>query len=195
MLSKMPYPRMKRKYFEEVVPKLKKELGYKSTMQVPRLRKICINQGLGAAVSNPKLMETALQELALITGQKAVSTKAKQAISNFKIHKGMEIGARVTLRGDRAYEFIDRFINLVLVRVRDFRGLSRKSFDGHGNYTVGIKEQIVFPEISIDKVRHITGMDITFDTTATDDAEGYALLHALGMPFVTTKSSARTTQS
>jgi len=152
-------------------------------MEVPRLEKICINQGVGRATQDKKLAENAVQELTLITGQRAVKTKAKKSVSNFKLREGMEIGARVTLRSAQMYEFLDRLISVALPRVRDFRGINDKSFDGRGNYSMGIKEQIVFPEIDLDKVSNITGMDITFVTTAKTDAEALALLKALGLPF------------
>ena len=164
-------PRLKTKYTEEIVAKLQEQYSYKSVMQVPALEKICINQGLGAAVSDKKMVENACQEISTITGQKAVSTKSKKDISNFKLRKGMPIGARVTLRGEKMYEFLERFITSSLPRVRDFRGISATGFDGRGNYTMGIKEQIIFPEIDIDKVNKITGMDITFVTSAPSDEE------------------------
>lgn len=179
----MSSPRLKKRYFEDLLPQLKKELGCKSLMQVPRLRKIIINQGLGAAVSNQKLIPVAVEELTAITGQKAVPTKAKNAISNFKLRENMLIGVRVTLRGDKMYEFLDRFINIALPRVRDFQGLGGRLFDGRGNVTIGIKEQIIFPEISIDKVDRITGMNVTLVTDGDSDRDSYELLKALGMPF------------
>lgn len=180
-------PRLKEKYFKEIVPALKEQFGYKSAMQVPRLVKIVINKGIGAAVADKKLIEQGIEELTLITGQKAVPTFAKKAISNFKLREGMPIGAKVTLRGDRMYEFLDRLMTIALPRVRDFRGVSDKSFDGRGNYTLGIKEQIIFPEISIDKVNRISGMDITIVTSAETDKEAYELLKAFGMPFANLK--------
>jgi large subunit ribosomal protein L5 len=152
-------------------------------MQVPKIDKICINKGMGVAVSDKKLIDVALEEITTITGQKAVPTKSKKDISNFKLRANMPIGVRVTLRGDRMYEFLDRLMNIALPRVRDFRGVSAKGFDGRGNYTLGVKEQIIFPEISIDKVTKISGMDITFVTTAKSDEESYELLKAFGMPF------------
>ncbi len=179
----MARPRLKEKYEEEIVPKLKEQMQYKSVMQVPRLEKICINQGIGAAVSDKKLIEIAIEELSAITGQKAVPTKAKKAISNFKLREGIPIGVRVTLRGRKMYEFLDRLITLALPRVRDFRGISPKGFDGRGNYTLGVKEQIIFPEISIDKVNKMTGMNITLITNAKNNQEAYQLLKILGMPF------------
>jgi large subunit ribosomal protein L5 len=160
------------------------QFQYRSVMQVPRLEKICINQGIGDATGDKKLVENAAQELSIIVGQKVVSTRAKTSVSNFKLREGMPIGVRVTLRGERMYEFLDRFFNIALPRVRDFRGVNDKSFDGRGNYTMGITEQIIFPEIDIDKVNKIMGMDISFITTAQTDAEAFALLKEMGMPFV-----------
>lgn len=176
-------PRLRTKYQEEVVPALKEQFQYSSVMQVPRLVKICINQGVGAGTQDKKLVDNAVQELSLIAGQKAVKTKAKKSVSNFKLREGMYIGARVTLRDRQMFEFLDRLISVALPRVRDFRGINDKSFDGRGNYSMGIKEQIVFPEIDLDKVSNITGMDITFVTTAKTDAEALALLKGLGLPF------------
>ena len=176
-------PRLKNKYREEIAGSLKTEFSYKSIMQVPKLEKICINQGLGAAVADKKLVDQACEEITLITGQKAVATKSKKDISNFKLRKGMPIGARVTLRGDTMYEFLERFITSSLPRVRDFRGISATGFDGRGNYNMGIKEQIIFPEINIDKVNKITGMDITFVTSANSDDEARSLLTQFGLPF------------
>lgn len=181
----MGTPRLKDKYLGEVVPALKQKFTYKSVMQVPKIEKICINKGMGIAVSDKKLIDVALEEITTISGQKAVSTKSKKAISNFKLRENMPIGVRVTLRGDKMYEFLDRLVNIALPRVRDFRGVSAKGFDGRGNYTLGVKEQIIFPEISIDKVNKISGMDITFVTTAKTDEESFELLKALGMPFTT----------
>jgi large subunit ribosomal protein L5 len=181
----MGTPRLKDKYLGEVVPALKQKFTYKSVMQVPKIEKICINKGMGIAVSDKKLIDVALEEITTISGQKAVSTKSKKAISNFKLRENMPIGVRVTLRGDKMYEFLDRLVNIALPRVRDFRGVSAKGFDGRGNYTLGVKEQIIFPEISIDKVSKISGMDITFVTTAKTDEESFELLKALGMPFTT----------
>ncbi|MDN4166324.1 50S ribosomal protein L5 [Cytophagales bacterium LB-30] len=180
----MANPRLKEKYFNEIVPALKDKFQYKSIMQVPKLTKISINKGIGAAVADKKLVDVGVDELTLITGQKAVPTKSKNAISNFKLREDMPIGARVTLRGDKMYEFLDRLTSIALPRVRDFRGISDKGFDGRGNYTLGVKEQIIFPEISIEKVAKINGMDITFVTTANTDEESYELLKAFGMPFV-----------
>lgn len=180
----MAAPRLKDKYLNEIVPSLKDKFQYKSIMQVPKMTKICINKGIGAAVADKKLVDVGVEELTTITGQKAVATKSKKAISNFKLREDMPIGARVTLRGDRMFEFMDRIMNVALPRVRDFKGVSDKGFDGRGNYTLGVKEQIIFPEISIDKVTKINGMDITFVTTAQTDEESFALLKAFGMPFV-----------
>ncbi|HMQ47742.1 MAG TPA: 50S ribosomal protein L5 [Saprospiraceae bacterium] len=177
------YPRLKKKYTEEVVSALMEQFQYKSIMQVPRLEKICINQGVGEATQDKKLVENALTEVTTIAGQKAVPTKAKKSVSNFKLRENMVIGARVTLRDWKMYEFLDRLISVALPRVRDFRGINDKSFDGRGNYSMGITEQIIFPEIDIDKVNKITGMDITFVTTANTDAEALALLKLLGLPF------------
>lgn len=170
-------------YRSEIVPALKTKFAYKSIMQVPKLTKIVVNMGLGDAVSDPKILEAAVKELEAITGQKASIRKAKKAISNFKLREGLAIGAMVTLRKEKMYEFLDRFINIALPRVRDFRGLSDKSFDGRGNYTIGIKEQIIFPEINVDKVTKILGMDITFVTTAPTDNEAFELLSAFKVPF------------
>jgi large subunit ribosomal protein L5 len=176
-------PRLKQKYNKDVVPALMEQFNYSSVMQVPRLEKICINQGIGDATGDKKLVDNAAAELSIIVGQKAVSTKAKKSVSNFKLREGMPIGVRVTLRGERMYEFLDRFISVSLPRVRDFRGVNDKSFDGRGNYSMGITEQIIFPEIDIDKVSKITGMDISFVTTAGTDQEAFALLKELGIPF------------
>jgi large subunit ribosomal protein L5 len=180
----MATPRLKEKYHKEIVPTLKEKFQYKSVMQVPKMEKICINKGVGAAVADKKLVDVALEEITTISGQKAVPTKSKKAISNFKLREDMPIGVKVTLRGDRMYEFMDRLMNVALPRVRDFKGISDKGFDGRGNYTLGVKEQIIFPEISIDKVAKINGMDITFVTTAGTDEESFELLKALGMPFM-----------
>lgn len=179
----MATPRLKDKYAKEIVPALKQKFNYKSVMQVPKIEKICINKGMGIAVTDKKLIDVAVEEITNITGQKAVATRSKKAISNFKLRENMPIGVRVTLRGDKMYEFLDRLMNIALPRVRDFRGVSAKGFDGRGNYTLGVKEQIIFPEISIDKVNKISGMDITFVTTATTDEESYELLKEFGMPF------------
>lgn len=179
----MATPRLKEKYHSEVVTQLRDKFQYKSVMQVPRLTKIVINKGIGAAVADKKLVDTGVEELSLITGQKAVATISKKAVSNFKLRENMPIGAKVTLRGDRMYEFLDRLTTISMPRVRDFRGISDKGFDGRGNYTFGVKEQIIFPEISIEKVNKISGMDITFVTSTNSDEESYELLKALGMPF------------
>lgn len=176
-------PRLAEKYKQEVVPALVKKFNYTSIMQAPRLEKICLNRGVNGAVSDKKLVDIALEELTIISGQKAVATMSKKDISNFKLRKNMPIGARVTLRGDKMYEFLDRLIATALPRVRDFKGVNEKSFDGRGNYTLGVTEQIIFPEIDIDKVNKITGFDITFVTTANTDQEAYELLKELGMPF------------
>ncbi|HMI65319.1 MAG TPA: 50S ribosomal protein L5 [Cyclobacteriaceae bacterium] len=180
----MATPRLKEKYQKEIIPTLKEKFQYKSVMQVPKMEKICINKGVGAAVADKKLVDVALEEITTISGQKAVPTKSKKDISNFKLRANMPIGVRVTLRGDRMYEFLDRLVNVALPRVRDFKGISDKGFDGRGNFTLGVKEQIIFPEISIDKVAKINGMDITFVTTAGTDEESFELLKALGMPFM-----------
>ena len=176
-------PRLRDKYKNEVAPSLKKEFGYTSAMQVPRITKINLNQGLGSAVGDKKIVENAIVEMTAIAGQKAVPTVSRKDVSNFKLRKGMPIGARVTLRGDRMYEFLDRLIAVSLPRTRDFRGVSPKGFDGNGNFTFGVKEQIIFPEIDIDKVTKIQGMDITFVTSAPTDEEAKALLTAFGFPF------------
>ena len=176
-------PRLADKYKKEVVPALVKKFGYSSVMQAPKLEKICLNRGVNGAVSDKKLVDIAVDELTTITGQKAVATMSKKDISNFKLRKNMPIGARVTLRGDKMFEFLDRLVAVALPRVRDFKGVSEKAFDGRGNYTLGVTEQIIFPEIDIDKVNRITGMDITFVTTAQTDEEAYELLKELGMPF------------
>jgi large subunit ribosomal protein L5 len=181
----MATPRLKDKYAKEIVPALKQKFQYTSVMQVPKIEKICINKGMGVAVTDKKLIDVALEEITNITGQKAVSTKSKKAISNFKLRENMPIGVRVTLRGDKMYEFLDRLMSIALPRVRDFKGVNNKGFDGRGNYTLGVKEQIIFPEISIDKVNKISGMDITFVTTANTDEESFELLKAFGMPFAT----------
>jgi large subunit ribosomal protein L5 len=180
----MAAPRLKDKYTKEVVPALREKFQYKSIMQVPKIEKICINKGIGAAVADKKMIDVGLEEITSITGQKAVPTRSKKDISNFKLRKDQAIGVKVTLRGSKMYEFMDRLMNVALPRVRDFKGISDKGFDGRGNYTMGVKEQIIFPEISIDKVSKINGMDITFVTTAQTDEESYELLKAFGMPFV-----------
>ena len=176
-------PRLADKYNKDVVPALMKRFSYKSIMQVPRLEKICVNRGVNGAVNDKKLVDVALEELSTITGQKAVATRSKKDISNFKLRRDMPIGARVTLRGTKMYEFLDRLIAASLPRVRDFKGVNEKAFDGRGNYTLGVTEQIIFPEIDIDKVNRITGMDITFVTSANTNEEAYELLRELGMPF------------
>jgi large subunit ribosomal protein L5 len=176
-------PRLQKKFKDEVVQKLMDEFNYGSIMEVPRLLKISINQGLGEATQDRKVVEEALEELSVIAGQKAVPTRAKKSVSNFKLREGMTIGARVTLRKIKMYEFLDRFISIALPRVRDFRGISDKSFDGRGNYNMGLSEQIIFPEINMEKVNKIKGMDVTFVTTAKTDAEAFALLKYLGLPF------------
>ncbi|MEI6522301.1 MAG: 50S ribosomal protein L5 [Bacteroidia bacterium] len=183
METKNVQPRLKLKYRAEIIANLQKEFQYKSSMQVPKLEKICLNQGLGIAVADKKIIDTALVEMTTISGQKAVSTKSKKDISNFKLRKNVPIGAKVTLRGDKMYEFLDRLIAVALPRIRDFRGVNNKSFDGKGNYTLGVTEQIIFPEISIDKVNKILGMDITFVTSAKSDAEAFSLLREFGVPF------------
>ena len=180
-------PRLKTKYREEIEPSLMKRFEFKSVMQVPKVEKIVINQGLGKAVSDKKLVDTGVEELTQIAGQKAVATLSKKSISNFKLRDNMPIGVRVTLRGERMYEFLDRLVAVALPRVRDFRGINDKGFDGRGNYTLGVKEQIIFPEISLEKVKNITGMNITIVTSAKNDEEGYELLKSFGMPFVAKK--------
>jgi large subunit ribosomal protein L5 len=176
-------PRLVEKYKKEVVPTLMKKFSYASIMQAPRLEKICLNRGVNGAVTDKKLVDVAVEELSTITGQKAIATMSKKDISNFKLRKNMPIGARVTLRGVKMYEFLDRLIAVALPRVRDFKGINDKSFDGRGNYTLGVTEQIIFPEIDIDKVNKITGLDITFVTTAQTNEEAYELLKEMGMPF------------
>ena len=176
-------PNLQNRYKDEIVPALMEQFQYDSIMEVPRLVKVCINQGVGAATQDKKLVDAALDELTKIAGQKAVPTKARKSVSNFKLREGMTIGARVTLRRDRMWQFIERRVAVALPRVRDFRGINDKSFDGRGNYSMGITEQIIFPEIDLDKVGKITGMDITFVTTAKTDAEALALLKLIGLPF------------
>jgi len=171
-------------YRSDVIPGLIKTFSYKNVMQVPKIEKIVVNMGVGAAVAEPKILEEAVRELESLTGQKASIRKAKKAISNFKLREGLSIGAMVTLRKERMYEFLDRLINVALPRVRDFRGLSDKSFDGRGNYTLGIKEQIIFPEINVDKITRVLGMDVTIVTSAKSDNEAYELLKSFGMPFI-----------
>jgi large subunit ribosomal protein L5 len=179
----MATPRFKEKYLKEVLPALQEKFQYKSVMEVPKLVKIVINKGIGQATADKKLVDIGVDELTTITGQKAVATRSKKAISNFKLRENLPIGAKVTLRADRMFEFLDRLVSVSLPRVRDFKGINNKGFDGRGNYTLGVKEQIIFPEISIDKVSKISGMDITFVTTAKTDEESFELLKALGMPF------------
>lgn len=176
-------PRLKDKYKNEIIGKLRDQFQYSSPMQVPKLEKICINQGVGDAVSDKKMIESSVKEMTTISGQKAVPTYSTKDISNFKLRKGVAIGVRVTLRGDKMYEFLDRLIASALPRIRDFKGISEKGFDGRGNYTMGVTEQIIFPEIDIDKVSKIQGMDITFVTSAPTDKEAYALLSEFGIPF------------
>jgi large subunit ribosomal protein L5 len=178
-------PRLKEKYRKEIVSNLQQRFSYKSPMQVPRLLKICVNQGVGDAVSDKKMIEYAITEMSNITGQKAVPTRSKKDISNFKLRKDVAIGVRVTLRHDVMYEFLDRLVSLALPRIRDFKGINNKGFDGRGNYTLGVTEQIIFPEIDIDKVNKITGMDITFVTSAQTDDEAFHLLKEFGIPFKT----------
>ncbi len=176
-------PRLKEKYQNEVVPALMQEFNYTTVMQAPRLEKVVLNVGLGEAIQNAKALDAAVGDLAAITGQKPVITKAKKSVASFKLRQGMSIGAMVTLRGTNMYEFLDRLVNIALPRIRDFRGVSRRSFDGRGNYSLGLREQIIFPEIEYDKVDKIRGMEVAIVTTAPDDAQGYALLKRLGMPF------------
>ena len=176
-------PRLLKNYRDEVVPALMKKFGYKTVMQCPRLVKICLNQGVKGSTSDKKMIDDAVNEMTLVTGQKAIPTMSKKDISNFKLRKNMPIGARVTLRGSNMYEFLDRLVSVSLPRVRDFKGISEKAFDGYGNYTFGVTEQIIYPEIDIDKVSRISGMDITFVTTARTNEEAYELLKELGMPF------------
>jgi len=176
-------PRLQKKYRDEVIPALMKKFGYKSVMECPRLVKVCMNQGVKGSVSDKKMIDDAVNEMTQISGQKAMPTMSKKDISNFKLRKGIPIGCRVTLRSVKMYEFLDRMISVTLPRVRDFKGVNDKSFDGRGNYTMGVTEQIIFPEINIDKVNKISGMDITFVTTAKTNEEAYELLKELGMPF------------
>ncbi len=176
-------PRLRKKYFEEVVPAMQAKFNYRNGMQVPRITKVVLNQGVGSAVNDKKLVDAAIDEMTKITGQKAVATISRKAISNFKLRENMPIGCKVTLRGERMYDFIDRLISISMPRIRDFQGLNVKGFDGRGNWTMGITEQIIFPEIDIDKVNRITGMDITFVTTAETDEESLELLRLLGFPF------------
>jgi large subunit ribosomal protein L5 len=176
-------PRLKAAYKKEIISSLKDKFQYKSIMQVPKLMKICINQGVGAAVSDKKLIDNAVEEITMITGQRAVATKSKKDISNFKLRKAVPVGVRVTLRDNQMYEFLDRLISVALPRIRDFKGINDKGFDGRGNYTLGVTEQIIFPEIDIDKINKITGMDITFVTNAETDKEALELLKEFGLPF------------
>ncbi len=189
MSTKTYAPRLADKYKKDVVPALVKKFSYATVMQAPKLEKICLNRGVNGAVSDKKLVDIAIDELTTISGQKAVATMSKKDISNFKLRKNMPIGARVTLRGDKMFEFLDRLISVALPRVRDFKGVNEKAFDGRGNYTLGVTEQIIFPEIDIDKVSKITGLDITFVTTANTDEEAYELLKELGMPFKNAKNN------
>lgn len=176
-------PRLKTQYKEEIIASLREKFSYTTVMQVPKIEKICLNQGVGGAVSDKRMVEDAVNEMTMISGQKANATFSKKDISNFKLRKGMPIGARVTLRGDKMYEFLDRLVSVSLPRTRDFRGINATGFDGRGNYTLGVKEQIIFPEIDIDKVKNISGMDITIVTSAQTDEEGKALLTEFGLPF------------
>jgi large subunit ribosomal protein L5 len=176
-------PRLKARYRDELLPRLEKELGYANPMQVPRLEKIVVNMGVGDAIKEPKLLDAALEDLGIITGQKAAVTKARKSIAAFKLREGMSIGAKVTLRGARMWEFLDRLLSTALPRIRDFRGLNAGAFDGHGNYSLGVTEQLIFPEIDYDKIVKTRGMDITVVTTATNDDDARALLRALGFPF------------
>jgi large subunit ribosomal protein L5 len=178
-----PAPRLRERYRTELLPRLQAELGLPGPMRVPRLEKIVVNMGVGEAVRDSKLLDAAVEDLTIITGQKPVVTKARKSIAAFKLREGMSIGARVTLRGARMWEFLDRLLSTALPRIRDFRGLNANAFDGHGNYTIGVTEQLIFPEIDYDKVASVRGMDITIVTTAQDDDEGRALLRALGFPF------------
>ncbi len=176
-------PRLKNRYREEVVPRLMRELGFGNRMQVPRLEKIVVNMGVGDSLKDGRMLETAVDDLAIITGQKPVITRARKSIAGFKVREGQAIGAKVTLRGDRMWEFVDRLLSIAIPRIRDFRGLPQSAFDGHGNYTLGLTEQLIFPEIDYDKVAKVRGMDITVVTTAETDEEGRALLAGLGFPF------------
>lgn len=176
-------PRLKTKYSEEIVPKMKERFEYKSPMQVPRIQKICLNQGLGKATADKKIVDAAVEELSMITGQKAVPTHSTKDVSNFKLRKGVAIGAKVTLRGDQMYDFLDRLIAIALPRTRDFKGVKSSGFDGHGNFTFGVKEQIIFPEMNLDLIKQINGMDITLVTSAKTNEEAHALLEEFGFPF------------
>jgi large subunit ribosomal protein L5 len=176
-------PRLRQRYRDEVVPQLQRQLGLANVMQVPRLEKVVVNMGVGEAIKDGRLLDAAIEDLQVITGQRPVVTRARKSIAGFKLRQGMAIGAKVTLRGARMWEFLDRLVSLALPRIRDFRGLSPAAFDGHGNYTLGVTEQLIFPEIDYDKIVKVTGMDITIVTTAATDEEGRALLTALGFPF------------
>ena len=176
-------PRLKDKYFEQVIPEMMKKFKYKSVMAVPRLKKVVINMGLGSSIKDSKVMDEAVKELAIISGQKPIITRAKKSISNFGVRKGMPVGCKVTLRNDRMYDFLDKFINVAIARIRDFRGVPSDSFDGRGNYTIGIKEQLIFPEIDFDQATNTLGMNVTIITNAKNDEEGRALLEYMGMPF------------
>ena len=182
-MTKGYVPRLKTIYREQIAPEMSKEFNYKTPMQIPKLDKIIVSMGVGEALQNKKLLDAAIDDLTLITGQKAVKTKAKKSIANFKIRAGQEIGARVTLRGTIMYEFMDRLVNVALPRVKDFRGVNQNAFDGHGNYSLGITEQIIFPEIDFDKIERVTGLNIAIVTTAKNDAEAKAFLSKFGMPF------------
>jgi large subunit ribosomal protein L5 len=182
-VSERYVPRLKTRFREEVLGRLQRDLGLRNPMEVPRLEKVVLNMGIGDALKDGRLLEAATQDLAVIAGQKAVITKARKSIAGFKVREGMSIGAKVTLRGDRMWEFVDRLLSVAIPRIRDFRGLSPRSFDGHGNYTLGLTEQLIFPEVDYDKVVKIRGMDVTVVTTAKDDEQGRALLTALGFPF------------
>ncbi len=188
-------PRLFDSFKTSVIPELMKKFAYKNVMQVPKLEKISINVGVGQATQDAKILDTVVKDLEIIVGQKVVTTKSKKAISNFKLREGLPIGARVTLRAGRMYEFMDRFINIAVPRIRDFRGFSDKSFDGRGNYTIGLKEHIIFPEIDVDKVTKLFGMDITFVTTANSDQEAYELLRGFGMPFVKRQEAIENTKA
>jgi large subunit ribosomal protein L5 len=182
-MSEAYVPRLRQRYREEAIPRLREELGLTNVMQVPRLEKVVVNMGVGEAIKDGRMLDAAIEDLQVITGQRPIVTKARKSIAGFKLREGMAIGAKVTLRGARMWEFVDRLVSLALPRIRDFRGLAPTSFDGHGNYTLGVTEQLIFPEIDYDKVLKVTGMDITIVTTATTDDEGRALLAALGFPF------------
>jgi len=176
-------PRLKDKYFEQVIPEMMKKFKYKSVMAVPRLKKVVVNMGLGSSIKDSKIMDEAVKELAIISGQKPIITRAKKSISNFGVRKGMPVGCKVTLRNERMYDFLDKFINVAIARIRDFRGVPSDSFDGRGNYTIGIKEQLIFPEIDFDQAANTLGMNVTIITNAKNDEEGRALLEYMGMPF------------